>query len=1809
MSDSNAVGGLKWVKNEIVASLQRVRIWIEAVVESGSDGADLPDAISALKEVRGVLGALQLPGPMRLVEEMQDLCEALATESLASPPEAAEGLTLALIQLPDYLGRLQAGLPDNPLALLPSINDLRESRGVPPLSEAELLVPTTVLADTQGASPAARWALVRVARKIRPHFHRYLLQWFRGESSKQGLVSLGRLFHQLRNYIQDGIYHELFLAAEELVEGILEGGVPADAPNKALVGRLDRVIKAFTEETQGAPDEEARALLQDLLAHISVSDTSSYQATEVPISDRRQPQDLVVNAHTPAPAPALGPDALAALSAEVRKELMPVKEQLELFAQGPRDSTGPLAQLEPKVSRLATALTVTGAADLVERLRRSAETLGAMGRGTATVDDTQLMTVAADLLGVELAMAELGWGATGDGQAAAEIDAVLAATLSEALVDMGKAKEAIAILADVPEDLRPIRDVPDLLYRVAGALRIVNQAEAADVLAGIVRQLKQGYLAGGHIPVRAELERLAEAVSAVDLYLEGLATGAPHRPDLIGEAQHALDELIEMIPAAEPSAEVRSEELPTERAGVAADQGAAGPSGEPAQAIDPELLEIFLEEADSEQETVREQYAQWRQDPDDAGALTVLRRSFHTLKGSGRLVGALRVGELAAAVETLLNRVIDHSVQVSPVLLGYMDEAVGVVPDLIAAEAEARPFDVGGLIHRATALAAGPVQRSQEPTSRVAAGPAETALAEIIPWPLPAPKPKIVAEKAAEDSEDEVLAGTDGELLDIFRTEARQHLAALREYAAACANDPAAGPPGESVVRSLHTLAGSARMTGIRSIAEAIAPIEQVFRRHMEGREAVDAASLDLLSAGIEAVHARLDRLPQSGAEISTLRDLGAAARALVSRTAQPSASELEEAGTWTIEAGTPEAEGSEPEAPAAAVVEPEVSEPETPAAQVSEVEAFEAEAPEAEAPEPQVSEVEGFAVEAHEAEVSEAEAPEVEVSEPDVIATEALEREIPKVEAPGEEFASAPPPSEAEPEPLDAAFEELPADREMVAIFLEDGRELLDKLDAQLRTLQLAPTEAAPLDALQRLLHTLKGSARLSGLTSIGDLSHAFESLLTAITNGKARVDDDTLELAQRTLDTLSEQMDAVGQGAPVRRATQLIDALGQVREGGLPEPGAAQPAVAVMAPASAAVEATSAAAHDRSSEPAGKKAERVAAPEGAGPLIRVRADLLNRLVNDAGEISIYRSRLAQQNGLLGFRLGELDQTVSRLREKLRHLEIETEAQILHRFQRDTAQEAADHAEFDPLELDRFSTLQQLSRSLAETVNDLISLRTLLSDLQRDSDALLQQQARIADDLQDGLLRTRMVPFAQVVPRLHRLVRQTAAQTGREARLEVFGPEVELDRSIQERVVAPLEHLLRNAVAHGIEAPAERVTAGKPATGVISLMLSREGNDVVITVADDGAGLNVEAIRRRALERGLLSGAVEVSDEEVAQLILTPGFSTAEKVTQIAGRGVGLDVVSSEIKQMSGSFAMETQPGRGTSFTIRLPLTLAIIEALLVAMGEEIFAVPHATVEGVSRVERSELDACYRGKGRDISYGGHSFRVIYLGAMLQLPAVPDLGERRWLPVALVRAGDQRIAFHVDQLIGSERIVVKPLGPQLSSISWLSGGTILADGRVALILDLIALIRSGAVYEYRPPRLAGGAEEHRQACVMVVDDSLTVRRVTTRLLRRHDMDVLTAQDGIEALTLLEERIPDVMLLDIEMPRMDGYELTRHIRRSPRFNQIPIIMITSRTGEKHRNYALELGVDRYLGKPYQEAELMDEISSVLAEGLA
>ena len=605
------------------------------------------------------------------------------------------------------------------------------------------------------------------------------------------------------------------------------------------------------------------------------------------------------------------------------------------------------------------------------------------------------------------------------------------------------------------------------------------------------------------------------------------------------------------------------------------------------------------------------------------------------------------------------------------------------------------------------------------------------------------------------------------------------------------------------------------------------------------------------------------------------------------------------------------------------------------------------------------------------------------------------------------------------------------------------------------------------------------------------------------------------------------------------------------------------------------------------------------------------MRSDLLNELVNHAGEVSVYHARMGQQITDFAFNLTEMDQTVIRLRDQLRKLSNETEAQILSRYEKESDQYGAD---FDPLEMDRFSTMQQISRSLQETVADMESIKEILSEDVRDSETLLLQESRVSTELQEGLMRTRMVHFGGLASRLRRIVRQTARELNKDVELEIEGETSEVDRTVLDRIIAPLEHMLRNAVSHGIELPEKRIEAGKSETGTIKISVDREGSDVMIKVVDDGRGVDVGAVRNRAMEKGLLDSDAKLSDHDILQYILEPGFSTAEEVTQISGRGVGMDVVDSEIKQLGGVLEIDTAQGKGTTFIIRLPLTLAINHALLVSAGDDVYAVPLNSIEGVVRLSGPELQEYYDSGDSSYEFAGTSYKLKHLGKVLSGQQPNYSRNMQLFPLLLSHVGDQRIALHVDDLLGRREIVVKPVGPQIASVRGISGATILGDGRVVLIIEMNSLILGDSLFhvaqqevEETHPDLVQPAEvvaEDHEIVVMVVDDSITIRKVTERMLARHDIKVVTAKDGVDAVAQLQEQIPDVMLLDIEMPRMDGYEVATHVRGDERLKNLPIIMITSRSGAKHKEKAMQIGVNKYLGKPYQEDELMANINELI-----
>jgi chemosensory pili system protein ChpA (sensor histidine kinase/response regulator) len=763
----------------------------------------------------------------------------------------------------------------------------------------------------------------------------------------------------------------------------------------------------------------------------------------------------------------------------------------------------------------------------------------------------------------------------------------------------------------------------------------------------------------------------------------------------------------------------------------------------------------------------------------------------------------------------------------------------------------------------------------------------------------------------------------------------------------------------------------------------------------------------------------------------------------------------------------------------------------------------------------------------------------------------------------------------------------------EIQVVFLEEARELLEEtvplLEAGVDTLR--PDQ---LSHLKRTLHTLKGGARVANFQAIASLAHELESVLDWATLHWDEVARDQLgELIQSAIGSLHQMLAQARQGQVPREDRRLMTSLARFMTTTLErQPAGIQTVESTPKTGPEDLETVQAAGPDPVVQQPGQ-------PATPSTVVRVRAELLDQALNEAGEVGIYRARLEEQVNSIAFNLAEHARTVERLREQLRRLELETEAQMLARRPQETSESQAG---FDPLELDRYTRVQELSRALAESVNDLTSLQHLLDNLIRESSTLLLQQGRVNTILQDNLMRGRLVSVQSVAPRLERVVERTAREAGKQARLLVQGTEAELDRRVLDRLVAPLEHMVRNAVFHGIESPERRQTLGKNLVGQIALTFRREGPEVIIEVADDGAGLNFQAIRDKAIELDLIPPGQEPSQDDLIQMIFRPGFSTARTLTQTAGRGVGMDVVSAEIRDLAGTVEVTSETGHGTRMLIRLPFTLAISQSLLVTAGTGQYAVPLHSIEGVGRMTTREYEEVIQKENPVYLYGGRNYRIMPLLHALGRSSEVASGTEV-ISLLLARGGDDYRAFAVDALIGSREIVVKPLGIQMASIPGISGATILGDGSIIFVLDPVGLVRAlrrRSIVADATAVLAPAVRPRQRGLVLVVDDSITMRRVSQRFLERSGIEVMTAKDGVDALMLLGERIPDVALVDIEMPRMDGFELSTRIRADERLNSLPIVIITSRSGEKHRQRAQEIGVNAYLPKPYREEELLETL---------
>jgi len=1118
-----------------------------------------------------------------------------------------------------------------------------------------------------------------------------------------------------------------------------------------------------------------------------------------------------------------------------------------------------------------------------------------------------------------------------------------------------------------------------------------------------------------------------------------------------------------------------------------------------ASAIDPEFMEVFLEEARGELAAIREHSILWKRNLADRQALVSLRRAFHTLKGSGRVVGATAIGDFAWYFEDLLNHVLNNTASASMAMVELVEEAAGALEPLIGETpvTEEALATLAALSARADVLLQGapdevaptaiePTKPTKpaKPAELVEVEPLPVAVAPASPIRIELPPPVVQSPAPAEPVAAELESGAppamDLELAQVFQYEATEILDASDAILQRLGSEP--DQPGllNDLRRGMHTLKGSSRMAGFMTVGDLAHAAESV---------------LDVLGKAGGTTPVVLDILQQA----------------------------LDRLNRMLAEAGG----GLEP-APATNLI----------------------------------GDLHRLA--------------------------EAVAAGRPVEELPPTAPASFEPTAAPEPSALEAMTE---LDQELAQVFQSEASEILDSSDAILRQLRDEPNSAELLNDLRREMHTLKGSSRMSGFMTVGDLAHAAESVLDALGKGALQAVPPILDAVQHALDGLHRMLRGGGEPAP--DAQNLIDELHGVL-GGKP--------VAPPKPLAAPIAATRVATM---AQPTEKPA--AAAPTDS---IRVSAALLNTLVNQMGESSIFRARIDQGVNAMSFNLNELEQTVIRLRRQVTHLATQAEARIQSR--QDTGAKAH-QLEFDPLELDRFTELQQLSRSLMEIADDLGNVGNTLGEQTREVSSLLDQQAKVNKEIQQGLMRTGMVRFGSIVPRLRRVVRQAAQELGKRAELLVGGEEAEADRTVLENMVAPLEHMLRNSLAHGIEAPEQRRTVGKPEIGTITLSLHREGAELVLELSDDGAGLNFDAIRAKGEEKGFLPPGQPASQEELISLLLRPGFSTATAVTQISGRGVGMDVVNAAIRSMRGALLIQTEPGQGSRFIVRLPFSLAVTQALLAKAGNAIFAIPLLSIELVTRIQESAFKAYLTGEQVQHQHNDRGYPIHNLGIlagsehMLPFEEVKD----RRPPTLLFRSAEASAALQVEAVLGNQEIIVKPVSPQFNNMPGISGATVLGDGRVVVVLDLAALVRNiGSQQqkqaESRALRMARQEARLEKIGIMVIDDSITMRKVTARILERHNIQVVTAKDGVDAVALLQTQVPDLAILDIEMPRMDGFEVLAHIRNQARLQHLPIIMVTSRGGEKHRERAIKLGVNDYLTKPYQEEQLMQSIRKILGE---
>ncbi|AFJ02909.1 Signal transduction histidine kinase CheA [Methylophaga frappieri] len=1585
-------------------------------------------------------------------------------------------------------------------------------------------------------------------------------------------------------------------------------GVSRTAQSDAIKGVLEELQRIKDEVSEIDPTTSDLGLqLNQLTPQIDTLAETLVMLNQMPASQilRTQQQQLAMLSEKTSPEQTEGLAALADILLDLEKqlrtginqsdtetqqlnrvvlqecllELANLKESLTLAGQHQQIDSTLMAQMTATLKQLNGSLVMLNhpeAADLLDAAERRLAT------ETAESITTQKLQDLADILvASELYMESL--------QQHGRADSMLLANAKQTLEHFGEqlhnddSAEAESVseprLTGVEHYLRQRDSMPpetiatreshERILPLTGVARYLEKQQAARKLTGVERYLQQ------------QASSTVVALTSVERYLQ----------QKMANDDHALDALTSATQA-------DSQDLST-----AASQ----------DELDDEIAAVFLEEANDVLNLLAQHIPHWQLTADPV-VLAEIRRHFHTLKGSGRMAAATAVAETAWSIEDLLNAVLSGLRLPHHALLSVVQTAQTVVADLIALFEQGNNTltpSAATLIAEANALRSGAPQTidvdpklSARPLTGVeryllnppvrTAPPSETSVTRYIREQQNA---LATADHGHDPIEPPADISEDDELRQIFLGEARQHLFILMESAMAMRVGDAMT---EAQLNAAHSLKGCANIAGVTPVALIATDLDQMLRECHRQQRRYNSQQLHQL----QQIYQNLSQLVELTNDGSELPDISLLHQQIEQHCPEKSlvddniivldpqqlVSFLEETDSlldqYTRQLTTWQQSGQDEQKQSLNHILRQLAD-HAESAGISPLAALYQlldgliQHPQANHSGMSALLDQGYELLNNQIEALIQHQPMIDLPS----FRDEINQFLHSLETATSDLSATEPVTSITPQPendYDAT------DPELLSAFTEEALELLQSANEAIRLWQQVPDHDAVVMQLQRDLHTLKGGARMTNLAPMATLTHQTESLVMHVTQAKpTKVGEDFFDLLQRCHDQLSVMQEQLQARQPMLVNDSLLAEIVTFTTDAVPDQ--TDPVVASTSDST--------------------KPDEIMQPSmpQASEQIRVRASLLDYLSNFAGEVSISRDRVSQQHRALRQQLGEMEETVSRLHEQLRKLEIETETQILFRYEEGQADHLID---FDPLELDRFSTIQQLSRGLTESVIDLNDISRSMENLVRETDTILLQQSRLNSDLQQGLMHTRLVPFSHVVPRLERIVRQSANELGKTAQLVVDGEAHELDRAMLDRLVAPLEHILRNALAHGIETAQTRQQLGKPDNGQLQITLAREGAEIVIQVSDDGQGLNIDKIREKALALKLIDPRNMPSDDLLMQYILTSGFSTADSVSQLAGRGVGMDVVNNEIRALKGRLLIASQQGQGTTFNIRLPLTLSLTQALLVSASGQQYAIPLSNVNAGERLPAADIQTLLTQDRPVYRFEGEDYQFFPLSHLFDAPLnLPDKASQP-MPLLLFRSGLINIALLVDRIEGNREIVIKPVGRQLSQIAAINGATILGDGRVVLILDIPTLIeahqqQTSSKLNALQARLMQTAEA-AMPLALIVDDSITMRKASGKFMSRQGFQVITAKDGIEALALLHEKSPDIILLDVEMPRMDGFEFASIVRNDHRFQHLPVIMITSRTGDKHKQRALAIGVNDYLGKPYQENELIAVMKSLLGQ---